>query len=216
MKKIITLVLTMACLLVLAGCGNKQDFSKYAPAEAAPAKPVIYLYPEEETHVNVQLAFNGQLTSTYPAYKDGWSVVAEPDGTLTDPATGRQYYCLFWEGVSNVDYDLSRGFVVAGADTESFLEDALSKLGLTDKEANEFIIYWLPRMEGNAYNLISFQGDLYTENAALDVEPAPDSVLRVFMAWQALDAPIDIAPQELTAPVRTGFTLVEWGGAEVE
>lgn len=47
-------------------------------------KPVIYLYPEETTEVSVLLDFNGELTTTYPAYDNGWRVVAEPDGTLFD------------------------------------------------------------------------------------------------------------------------------------
>ena len=29
----------------------------------------------------------------------------------------------------------------------------------------------------------------------------------------SLSAPVEIAPQTLTAPARTGFTAVEWGGA---
>ena len=210
MKKWIALLLASCLLLSLAACGREEN-----PPEPAPEKPVIYLYPEEETPVRVQLHFNGTLTSTYPAYEDGWDVVAAPDGTLTDPQTGREYYCLFWEGVSAVAYDLSEGFVVAGEDTEAFLEDALAKLGLTDREANEFIIYWLPRMEGNAYNLISFQQEQYTDNAALIVEPAPDTVLRVFMAYQPLETPIRVLPQKLEAVERCGFALVEWGGAEV-
>ena len=65
-------------------------------------------------------------------------------------------------------------------------------------------------MEQNPYNLIAFQGEAYTSRAQLTVTPAPDSVLRVFMAWQALDAPV-----ELPAFQRQGFALVEWGGAEV-
>ena len=182
---------------------------------AAPEKPVIYLYPEEETRVQVKLDFNGTLTSTYPAYESGWDVIAKPDGTLTDPETGREYYCLFWEGISNVSYDMTEGFVVAGRDTEAFLEEKLKILGLTDKEANEFIIYWLPRMEGNAYNLISFQQERYTDNAQLTVEPAPDTVLRVFMTYKPLENMIRILPQKLQTVQRTGFTLVEWGGAEI-
>ena len=179
-------------------------------------KPVIYLYPTAPMSVSVKLDFNGTLTCTYPAYRDGWKVIAHPDGTLTDPATGREYYCLYWEGVSDVEYDLSQGFVVPGEDTAAFLEDALAQLGLTEREANEFIIYWLPRMEGNAYNLITFQTDVYTENAKLTVTPTPDSMLRVFMAWKPLDAPIEIEPQELTGFDRHGFTVVEWGGAELK
>lgn len=178
-------------------------------------KPVIYLYPQQETAISVRLDYDGVLTSSYPSYKSGWNVIARPDGTLTDPETGREYYCLFWEGISNRKYDLSTGFVVAGEDTESFLEEVLSQLGLNDREANEFIIYWLPRMEGNSYNLISFQWENYTESAALLVEPAPDSILRIFMAWKKLDSPVDIPYQTFPQWERTGFSLVEWGGAEI-
>ena len=210
MKKILALLLFI-CLLALTGCGESVGNEP----TAAPEKPVIYLYPEEETLVHVELDFNGEVTGTYPAYEDGWDVLAKPDGTLTDPETGREYYCLFWEGESNVPYDMSEGFVVVGEDTERFLEDSLKTLGLTDKEANEFIIYWLPRMEGNTYNLICFQQEVYTDNAKLTVDPVPDTVLRVFMAYQPLETPVQVLPQKLQTTQRTGFTLVEWGGAEI-
>lgn len=205
MKKLTAMLLVLACVLALAGCTDRG---------IANEKPVIYLYPEAETDVTVELDYNGQLTTTYPAYNGLWQVTAAPDGTMTD-AAGREYYCLYWEGLTDVEYDFSRGFVVSGGETAAFLEEALAKLGLTEREANEFIVYWLPRMEGNAYNLIAFQTDAYTENAALHIEPAPDTMIRVFMAWKALEAPIRVEPQELTAPERNGFTVVEWGGAEV-
>ena len=80
MKKAIPLLFAILCLLALSGCGS--------PAVEYDAKPVLYLYPEEETTVNVQLDYHGQLTTTYPAYGDSWTVTAHPDGTLTDPATG--------------------------------------------------------------------------------------------------------------------------------
>lgn len=41
-------------------------------------------------------------------------------------------------------------------------------------------------------------------------------LIRVFMAWQASDAPVELPEQNLTAPQRTGFTVVEWGGTEIE
>ncbi len=195
--------------------GTVQNATAYNPDAGLPRKPVIYLYPEETMQVTVKLDFDGQLTTTYPAYNDGWTVTAHPDGTLADK-TGREYYCLFWEGISNAEYDFSTGFVVAGAETEKFLESALAQMGLTDKEANEFIIYWLPQMEGNAYNLISFQQEAYTDSAVLTIDPAPDSVLRIFMAWKPLDEPMEIEPQELLTFERKGFTVVEWGGAFVK
>ena len=178
-------------------------------------KPVIYLYPEETTEVSVRLDYSGELTCTYPTYQDGWTVVAAPDGTLTDQR-GQTYNYLYWEGETAAEYDLSEGFCIAGADTAAFLEEALAQLGLTRQEANEFIVYWLPRMEGNPYNLITFQQGAYTESAKLTVTPTPDSVLRVFMTWKPLDKPVDIPTQTLPTFDRSGFTVVEWGGAEVK
>ena len=112
------------------------------------AKPVIYLYPREETNVDVMLDYDGRLTCTYPKYTGGWSVTARPDGTLTDGA-GQSYNYLYWEGEDRNEYDFSRGFCVAGADSAAFLEDALARLGLTRREANEFIVFWLPQLEEN-------------------------------------------------------------------
>lgn len=178
-------------------------------------KPVIYLYPEKEMQVSVDLTLDGKLTCTYPAYNNGWKVIASPDGTLTD-AKGQIYNYLYWEGETYAQYDLSKGYCVKGEDTAEFLENALDKLGLNRREANEFIVYWLPLMEQNPYNIISFQTDIYTDAAQLTVKPTPDTVIRVFMAWQASEHFVDLPEQELRAPERTGFTVVEWGGTEIK
>ena len=154
------------------------------------------------------------MTCTYPTYEDGWRVLAQPDGTLTDLRTGREYSYLFWEGISGVQYDMSKGFVVKGEDTAEFLQKILEEIGLLPKEYNEFIVYWLPKMQDNAYNLIAFQADAYTENAKLKITPEPDAVLRVFMAYQALEKEIEIEEPEIVPFERTGFTVVEWGGIE--
>ena len=124
MKRVF-LPLCLAALLLLSACRE---------AEAGDAKPVIYLYPEEETEVTVRLDYDGTLTCTYPAYEDGWTVTAAPDGTLRDES-GQTYSYLYWEGVTRTEYNFSRGFCVPGADTAAFLEDALSRLGLTRRES---------------------------------------------------------------------------------
>ena len=188
-------------------------------------KPVIYLYPQYETDASVSLSISGSVSCSYPAFScesdeagiagGTWDVRACPDGTLVDAGTGREYGYLFWDGDVDGDFDLSHGFCVAGADTAAFLEDALARLGLTDKEAADFVTYWLPRMQDNPYNLVSFQGKAYVDVARLSVDPQPDTVIRVFMVWQPLDAPVEVVPQTLDAPERTGFTVVEWGGTEL-
>lgn len=183
--------------------------------EIVDEKPVIYLYPEEKTEVTVNLDLDGRLTASYPKYNEGWKVTALPDGTLFDE-NGKEYYCLYWEGTSGGEYDFSKGFCVAGDETADFLENALQKLGLSRREANEFIVYWLPRMEQNEYNLIAFQGGAYTDSAKLEIDPQPDTLIRVFMAWKPLEEYCEIEPQELSAPERAGFAAVEWGGAKVK
>lgn len=189
--------------------------SDFQPQEGACYKPVIYLYPQEITPVSANLPLNGLLTCTYPNYQNGWRVTAQPDGTLTDNS-GVTYNYLYWEGTVNTQWDLSEGFCIAGCDTAAFLEDALNQLGLNRKEANEFIVYWLPLMQNNPYNIISFQSDAYTDAAPLEITPSPDTMIRVFMTWQAADEYTQIPPQVLTAPERKGFTVIEWGGTEIK
>ena len=208
MKKLLAGTLTAALVLGLTGCAEPAD-------EPLTEKPDIYLYPEQETTVSVSLDYVGTLTSTYPAYENGWTVTAEPDGTLYDE-NGDEYSYLFWEGENNTDYDFSTGFCVAGADTADFLREKLAEIGLTPREYNEFIVYWLPKMQDNPYNLISFQSECYTDTAKLDIDPTPDNVLRVFMAWKPLHRAQNIEPQTFTPFARDGFTVVEWGGCEVK
>ena len=187
---------------------------EFAPVEV-PEKPVIYLYPETPTEVSVKLTLDGRLTCTYPAYGKGWdSFTAHPDGTLIFP-DGKEYYCLYWEGIQNAEYDFTKGFCVKGEDTAAFLEWALAEQGLTPREANEFIIYWLPRMEQNPYNVIAFQTTAYTDGAVLEINPNPDSLLRVFMAYSPSDVAVEITAQEFEGFERVGFAVVEWGGSEL-
>ena len=136
-----------------------------------------------------------------------------PDGTLYD-GSGNEYYCLYWEGKGNQTLDDSRGFCVRGKDTAAFLREKLMKIGLTARETNEFIIYWLPLMQNNEYNVITFHTDDYSGSVRLDISPEPDTVIRVFMTFHPSDGPVDIPPQDLPEYERSGFTAVEWGGAE--
>ncbi len=184
------------------------------------AKPVIYLYPEKKTEVNVQLDqanMNGSLDVSYPAYGNtGWSITAFPDGKLIDNATSKRYNYLFWEGKSLKQWQFNDGFVVKGSETAEFLEDKLSEMGLISTEYNDFIVYWLPLMMKNKYNLVRFPNEEYNRDVPLKITPQPESMLRVFMIFQPLDGPINIPEQKLERFNRKGFTVVEWGGTAIE
>jgi len=179
-------------------------------------KPVIYLYPQQKQDIQVQLDYNGKIIADYPNYDEqikGWNVTAYPDGKIINKLDNQEYSYLFWEGkpTEKIDWDLSKGFIVKGEDTKEFLQKTLSKIGLTPKEYNEFIVYWFPLMQNNKYNLIHFAGEQYTNNAQLTINPKPNSILRVFMVYKPLEKQIEIEEQKIKPFERKGFTVIEWG-----
>jgi hypothetical protein len=89
-------------------------------------------------------------------------------------------------------------------------------MGLTPREYNEFIVYWLPIMKENKYNLITFAGEEYENIAQLKITPQPDSILRIMMLFKPLNKPIKVEEQQLKPFTRKGFTVVEWGGTQVQ
>ena len=200
---------------------NDEEFLKSKEGVMHIDAPIIYLYDENEREVSVKLNFDGDLTCTYPAYDDtGWTVKTSADGTLTD-RNGRSYEYLFFEADLGFTPDTKKGFCVKGEDTAAFLEKALSELGLTEKEANTFIMYWLPQMEKNPYNVICFQKEAYESAVGLDVQPAPDTIIRVNMYFYPSDEYTYIDEQGLSSmnpsvEERQGLVLVEWGGEEGE
>ena len=197
-----------------------QDIFEPNQCKGCAYKPVIYLYPQKIENVKVELDYKGKLIADYPAYDysiKGWDVTAYPDGKIINK-DGKEYSYLFWEGEPSIpiNYDLSTGFVVKGEDTVKFLQDTLSKMGLTPKEYNEFIVYWYPKMKDNKYNLIHFADKQYTDTAPLTITPTPDSILRVFMVFKPLDKAIELKSQEIKSFNRTGFSVIEWGGTELK
>ena len=180
------------------------------------AKPIIYFYPEKEMEITVKLKMPEKLTCTYPKYIDEWNIIAKPNGDLFDLKTGRNLYALYWEGINSTKPNEDEGFVIKGEDTISFLEEKLEILGLSEREANEFIMYWLPQMEPNKYNFIRFETiEEINENMQLEISPTPDKIIRVMMEWKPLAKYKDVQEQKLTPQTREGFTVVEWGGSKI-
>lgn len=181
-------------------------------------KPVLYLYPEDTTEVNVQLNLHEdhEIAYDYPKYDahSGWNVRVNPNGMME--YDDRNYYCLFWETEGPaIAKNLTEGFVVSKENAQEFLEVKLYQLGLNDKEANEFIIYWLPKMEQSPYSAVYFAEEEYEKVSQLNISPKPDQLIRIMMLVEPLDAPIQLTEQVLPQrPERKGFTAVEWGGSQ--
>lgn len=177
-------------------------------------KPVIYLYPQTTTKIDVSLAPEGGFTKSEPAYNDGWHVIAESDGTLTNLGDGLTYPYLFWEGRGGLYSAPAKYWVVAQADVHTFLATTLAKLGLNAQESADFMEFWEPRMQSAPYYKIGFHGtNVMDAIAPMTLSQSPDTVLRILMDFSELSAPIAANPPKLpSTPVRKGFTVIEWGG----
>jgi hypothetical protein len=200
---------------------NNDNNDIFSPEANCPpgmfCKPLIYLYPIQKQEINIKIDFKGELTNSYPRYNNGWKVTAYPDGKIVNSTDSKVYSYLFWEGKPKnlTDWNISNGFIVKGKDTKNFLQNILIAKGLNVNESNDFIEYWYPQMKNNKYNLIHFADEQYIETATLSIVPKPDSILRVFMVFKPLDEKIIIMPQEIKPFKRNGYTVVEWGGTEI-
>lgn len=205
-------------------------------------KPVIYLYPEKTTDIHLSFASPITLNTQIPFYNDGWFVKAQPDGKLIDlqpqysdcskidsskfgseyavnACKTNNYPYIYWSGKSseNLYPKVDGGWVVEKNDLQKFMDEKLKEIGLTKKESTDMTSYWVPKMiEKNApYYRISFlTTNQMNEFIPMNVNPVPNSVLRVFLDFKPLiDKPsVEPQPQQFNKFIRSGFTMIEWGG----
>jgi len=189
----------------------KYESDTLVPA-AECGKPVIYLYPEKETDIHIELPHFIKVTVSEPKYPyNGWDVTAKPNGELT-MQDGSKYGSLFWEG-TGVGYKTPEtGFVVARENIPNFLYKTLPKYGLNETEIAEFMEFWVPELNKSKFYRLSCLTDEFDKAAPLNVIPKPNTIIRLFMDVKPLSAPMEIDTPIIHTPQRLGFTLVEWGG----
>ena len=104
----------------------------------------------------------------------------------------------------------------------TYLETELTAMGLNQKEITDFITFWGPGME--QYESVAIQffiDEVYADKiATIKVAPTPNSSKRIYMIYtpitkenrgQFVDVETKYEPF-----TRSGFTLIEWGGTEIE
>lgn len=191
----------------------KQITLYFHESQGEMAKPVIYLYPEKEQNVSVEVNPINGISVSDPAYVNGWNVIASPDGKLVNCADGLPYRYLFWESPKYQGSTSKKGFVVATAELEDFFRDKLSIMGLNNAEIADFCDYWIPVLvKGKYYFIYFYEKSEIDRMAPIQINPSPDTVLRVFFDSRPLDKPVECETQEIVPAQRKGFTAVEWGG----
>lgn len=204
MKKVLKWILISLGILVAIAVAAVA----YMYTTAVFKKPAIYLYPEYDSFVNVKLDVNGKITRNIPEYDNGWDVSVTKDGLIEG-----KYDYLFYEARLNKIELPKEGWLVKYDNLETWFDNNLIKLGLNEKEKNQFKEYWLKELpKSNYYEIKLFDCKFLKENMNLIVNPNPDTVIRLEFYFKPLNEKIEINPPAIITPERTGFTVVEWGG----
>lgn len=191
------------------------------PTQAAlwcDAKPVIYLYPEVKTIVDVSLKVPGTIPVSIPFYPadGGWkNIEAYPGGKFI--YQGKTYNELFYEANITPIAPPDNGIIVKRENINDSLKQITAKLGLNTTEQHEFLNYWMPRLNdlNSRYVHISvFSPDQKDIIDHVDITPKPDTFIQFIMYYKPLQKTLNLKPLQLpnTPPKRVGFTAVEWGG----
>ncbi len=177
-------------------------------------KPAIYLYPPKQETVHVTIAPKGDLELTIPQYPStGWNVTATPNGEITYQNSNYDY--LFYEAKipDNLLPEQQTGYVIDYKNLSSFFNTILPKLGLNNKEKQQFSDYWLKALPKNPYYLISIVPKTTLDQISpLGIFPEPQTVIRVTLSFTPLDKKGYVAAPVIPTRIRSGFTVVEWGG----
>ena len=190
---------------------NRNEFIPPSMCE-----PIIYVYSPQNQEVSIRVKGLGRMFASTPKHNEGWRIYANDAGAITDTASGRHYDYLFWEGSSLVVPEKEEGFVLARDEIPQFLSEILPKLGLQGREINDFIKTWAIKLQAAPYCFITFHNAMTIRSLAeLEVNPHPDTVIRVLMDYRLLASRIHVHPPTLEEPnKRKGLTIVEWGGIE--
>jgi hypothetical protein len=190
-------------------CGNKDGWTCWG-------KPVIYLYPKTDMHVNVSVQTSGEIVISDPKYPEGgWkNVLAKPSGELI--YNDRTYSELFYESEVKNSWQPKKGIIIASNQLGTQLKSIVYQLGLNLSESQEFTEFWIPRLKNLNSNYILFSivdKNIKQANDNVIINPQPDTRIEFIAYFKPLKFPVVIEPLEILArPARVGFTEVEWGG----
>jgi len=213
-------------------------------------KPILYLYNTGSCDmISISLKDNEKedVEAVYPHYhcpiEKRWQVRTASDGTLIDATNNRKLQYIFWETVLHYQFsedirrelwEYSKGvYSVSKPDYIPFLEQCLEQLGMSERESNDFIVYWLTQLNQKENCLIKFETDHMHYHQSTEfcssveclIEPTPNQYIRVMMLFKEgrnslFDWSEDRVKKELPTIQRIDSTMnecllaVEWGGRE--
>ena len=214
MLKKLSLLLLGLCLILQLNCernNNPVSADDQDTSDVVVRKPNIYIYPIQTLNLTIKLVFpqGGSILESIPFYNGIWNIEVDPSGLIDN-----QYTYLYYECKIADRFNYESGWVVDGNQLEDFFKSNLSKTGFIETEIQDFIDYWIPKLESTNNYLIypQYNDDI---DPLIDVQCSkePDCVLRLFYVIETKNPGHEAILSEPIIPEfkRKGFTIVEWG-----
>lgn len=182
--------------------------------------PAIWLYPPDERDVVLSLTFRGDgfMTTSAPAYNDRWRIHVDPSqpfnrysSTFVDDAWVPH---LDYDGFRDGKFQTAEGWCIEQSELLDWQRSTLREIGFLPAEIDEANIDYgrmlLSRKYKQKYFAVYPQvGELVDESVALDVQPRPDTVYRLWLYFVPVTNKIHLAAPRVPRIERKGFTVVE-------
>ncbi len=172
-------------------------------------KPNIYIYPETEIDILVELFFplGGHIVKSIPEYGDGWNVNVDETGLINDT-----YNYLFYEAVQPDIWQYEKGWCIKKDSLRDFFEMNMNDYNFSENEINDFTEYWIPLLDGFNYFYIYPQTNyLINKVIELRLSEMPDNIGRLFYGIIGSNEYKEIPESDVESFNREGFTVMEWG-----
>jgi hypothetical protein len=120
---------------------------------------------------------------------------------------------LFYESTQPDIWQRNYGWIIKTDELESFFRKNLTNYGFNEREINDFIDYWILRLDDYAfYSIYPQTRDIIDDVIQLDFSRQPENILRLFYVIKGHNQFQD----KLTAPTidnfrREGYSVAEWG-----
>jgi len=175
-------------------------------------KPNIYLYPTEQSQINVNLSFpyGGKIITSTPYYGNGWIIDVDTSGLINN-----KYEYLFYESELPDVWQLNEGWVIKRSELNKFFTDNMLRYGFYGKEIKDFTDYWIPRLVNSEYyEIYPQESDIINTVVKLGISKPPDNILRLYYVIKGVNNDTN---NKINMPIeniqfkRSGFYVTEWG-----
>jgi len=185
-------------------------FQSCDPDDDVVYKPNIYIYPQEniQLEVNIDFPMGGKVIASIPEYKTGWKVSVDAKGLID-----YKYTFLFYESTQPNVWQTKSGWVVKQSDLKGFFEENMALYGFAGQEIIDFTDYWIPRLKDHeSYSICPQILPEVNQVVQLRFSKKPEHILRLYYVIKAHDlSKNELVKPEIPKFERKGYFVTEWG-----